>query len=199
MTMMARTIVVLAIALFAGPLQAGETADVRAWVAEYRIRDAHGERAMTVVRDATRVEYRIAGLPTRIWHRQPDGVALEELHPERGERITYAPGDLRARDREPDWSQIAGLVAPALRERLANAPAGRVFGEPVQRYHGKDAQAHVVELDWLVAPGLPARYRIDAGTASERIELRALRRLPAGQAFTPTDNLRESDGADLGD
>jgi hypothetical protein len=208
MTTSYRTVAAFFIALLAGPSWAGERVDAPvitaapttlAWVGDYRVRDAHGERRMTVVRDATRVEYRVDRLPVRVWRQVADGVELQELHPERGERVTFAPGDLRALDRAPAWGQISSLVDPSLRDRLAAGRDGKVFGEPLQRYRGKDGQDHTIELDWLPTSAMPARYHIDAGAASETIELRGMRRLPADQAFTATATLRETDGADQGD
>jgi hypothetical protein len=224
MATLSRIAAAIFIALFAGLVTAGEHAaaqsaaaspaadvagdqlagDALAWVGEYRVRDAHGERTMTIVRDATRVEYRVQHLPVRVWRQVTDGVELQELHPERGEMITYAPGDLRARDREPQWNQIASLVDPTLRDRLAAGRSGKAFGESLQRYRGRDAQSNTIELDWLTASSMPARYRIVAGLANEThanetIELRSMRRLPAEDAFTPIDGLRDTDGADQGD
>jgi hypothetical protein len=211
------------IALFAGLVTAGERADANtgrasiadqagtdsagvdeAWIGDYRVHDASGERTMTVIRDASRVEYRLQGAPIRVWRQVSDGVELQELHPDRGEMITYAPGDLRARGTEPAWGQISSLVDPALRDRLAAGRSGKAFGESVQRYRGRDAGIHSIELDWLTASAMPARYRIVAGQANETgtnetIELRSMRRLPVVQAFTPIDGLREKDAADLGD
>ena len=203
-----RFLAVLFIASFAGPGWAGERIDAprvahspepQAWVGTYRVTDARGVRSMTVVRDSTRVEYRIDHLPVRLWRQVTDGIELQELFPERGERVTYAPGDLRARDREPQWAQISGLVDPSLRERLSAGRDGKAFGEPLQRYRGTDDQHHAIELDWLATSAMPARYRINAGDASETIELRSVRRIAADEAFTPTAALRETDGADLGD
>lgn len=176
----------------------------QAWIGDYRIRDAQGERLMTIIRDASRVEYRLQGAPIRVWRQVADGVELQELHPDRGEMVTYAPGDLRARDNEPDWSRISSLVDPTLRDRLAAGRRGTAFGESLQHYRGQNAANQTVELDWLIASAMPARYRIVAGQANENhanetIELRGMRQLPAEQAFTPTDGLRETDGADLGD
>jgi len=210
MILRARPLVVLFVALFAGPLWAGERQDAAAagtaaplespaWVGDYRVRDAHGERRMIVVRDATRVEYRIEGQPVQVWRRVADGVELQELHLEEGTAVTHAPGDLRARNREPAWDQVSGIVDPSLRTRLAPGRRGQAFGEPLQSYRGKDARDQVVELDWLPAAGMPARYRIKAGAASESLELQGLRRVPGDQAFTSTATLRESDGADHGD
>jgi hypothetical protein len=231
---LSRIVAAIFIALFAGLVTAGEhaaakqaaalpAADVagdkraadapagfsQAWVGEYRVRDAHGERKMTIVRDATRVEYRVQHLPIRVWRQVADGVELQELHPERGESITYAAGDLRARNREPQWNQIASLIDPTLRDRLTAGRNGQAFGETLQRYRGLDAQSNRIELDWLTASAMPARYRIVAarGTetpglethANETIELRSMHRLPAKQAFTATDGLRDTDGADVGD
>jgi hypothetical protein len=220
---LSRIAAALFIALFAGLVTAGERADANAgratiadqagtdrpgmddaWVGDYRVRDAHGERRMTVIRDASRVEYRLQGAPIRVWRQVSDGVELQELHPDRGERVTYAPGDLRARDKEPEWGQISSLVDPALRDRLAAGRSGKAFGESLQRYRGLDAQNNRIELDWLTASAMPARYRIVAGhvdesRANETIELRGMRRLPVEQAFTPIDGLREMDAADHGD
>jgi hypothetical protein len=223
MSALSRIAAAIFIALFAGLVTAGERADANAsrasiadqagtdrmgmdeaWVGDYRVRDAHGERRMTVIRDAFRVEYRLQGAPIRVWRQVSDGVELQELHPDRGEMVTYAPGDLRARDNEPDWGQISSLVDPTLRDRLAAGRSGKAFGESLQRYRGRDAQSNRIELDWLIASAMPARYRIVAAKANETranetIELRGMRQLPVEQAFTPTDGLRETDGADLGD
>lgn len=210
-------------ALFVGLVTAGERADANAslasiadqasmnptgmdeaWVGDYRVGDAQGERMMTIVRDATRVEYRIQNQPVRVWRQVSDGVELQELHPDRSERVIYSPGDLRARDSEPDWGQISSLIDPDLRNELAAGRNGKAFGESLQRYRGRDSKNQSIELDWLIVSAMPARYRVVAGhveesRANETIELRGMRRLPADQAFTPTDGLRETDAADLGD
>lgn len=203
-----RCLAVLSIAVFAGPGWAGERVDAPvvagpgqslAWVGDYRITDAHGERRMTVVRDTTRIEYRIEHLPIRVWRRVDDGVELLELFPDRGERVTFSPGDLRARDREPQWAQISSLVDPALREQLSAGRSGKAFGESVQTYRGNDRDDHAIELAWLTTSAMPARYRIEAGAASETIELQSVRRVPAEVAFTATAALHDTDGADQGD
>ena len=210
MILRASPFVVLFVALFAGPLWAGERQDAAAagtvaplespaWIGHYRVKDAHGERRMIVVRDATRIEYRIEGQPVQVWRRVADGVELQELHLGEGKAVTHAPGDLRARNREPAWDQVSGLVDPSLRTRLTPGRRGQAFGEATQTYRGKDTRDHRVELDWLPAAGLPSRYRIKAGEASESLELQDLRRVPGDQAFTNTATLRESDGADDGD
>lgn len=210
---LSRIVAAIFIALFAGLLAAGEhaaavpdslAANSLAWIGEYRIRDARGERMMTIVRDATRVEYRVQDMPVQVWRQVADGVELQELHPQRGKMITYAPGDLRARNNEPDWGQIASLVDPDLRNGLNAGRSGKAFGETLQRYRGRDARNQSIELDWLTASAMPARYRIvatraDQTRANETIELRGIRRLPAEQAFTPIDGLRERGAADLSD
>jgi hypothetical protein len=202
---MKRIIAVLCLAAFVGPVCAVEPGAVApaaapmAWVGDYVVHDARGVRRMTVVKDATRVEYRVQDLPVRVWRQVADGVELQELHPERGERVTFAPGDLRARSREPQWLHIASIVDPALRGRLVAGRDKRAFDDVVQRYRGTDADKHRIELDWLTGAAMPMRYRIDAAAASETIELQSMRWLPSAQAFTPTAALRETDGADLGD
>ncbi len=173
-----------------------------AWIGEYSVIDVHGTRSMTVIRDASRIEYRLQHAPIRVWRHVMDGVALQELYPERGIIVVYPPGDLRAENREPDWNQISTLVDPQLREQLEHGRSGTVLGESIQRYTGHDAQHHKIELDWLTASAMPARYRIaanDTNTAEETIELRTMHRLPAAQAFTRTEGLRETDGIDQGD
>ncbi len=200
-----QVVAILCLIPFASPCAAAtasENAAVAApmaWVGEYRVRNAQGERAMTLIKDATRVEYRVQGLPVRVWRQVSDGVELQELHPEHGERVTYAPGDLRARGIEPAWDHIASIVDPALRDQLGASRDGHALGEVVRKYRGMDAQKHRIELDWLTGAAMPARYRIEANAASETIELRSARWLPVEQAFTPTNKLRETDGADLGD
>lgn len=193
----------LPLAFIAGPSWAGD-----AWVGDYRIRDAQGERNLVLVRDETRVEYRVAGQPPRIWRQTPDGVELLELYPAERRVIAYAPGDLRTLNLHPDWTQLTGLVDPALRARLtasASAPTGAsAFAQPLTRYRGTDQQGQAVVLDWLSAPGLPARYCSGARCDGKRddedaIHLQGLKRMPAEAAFSSLEGLLEIDHADLGD
>lgn len=175
-----------------------------AWVGDYRIRDASGERELKLVRDSTRIEYRIAGEPIRVWRKTPDGVELRELYPADRRMVAYAPGDLRTLDKVPDWAQLSGLVDPALRARLAVTGNASAFAQPLARYRGADAQEKHVELDWLPAVGLPARYctgKPDSSKCSggDAIRLQGLAQLPVERAFTPLDGLLEIDHADLGD
>jgi len=189
--------------LIAGQGWAGD-----AWVGEYRIRDARGERTLVLIRDDTRIEYRVPGEPVRTWRKTPNGVELRELHPDAHRMIVYAPGDLRAMDRTPDWARLAGLVDPDLRARLIAKSEGSAFGQPMTRYHGTDAQGLPVQLDWLAGTGLPVRLSIDTPRKAQRgdksrdgdaIRLLALQRTSAELAFTPIDGLLEIDHADLGD
>lgn len=178
--------------------------DASAWVGDYRIRDAGGERELKLVRDGTRIEYRIAGEPIRVWRQTPDGVELRELYPADRRMVVYAPGDLRTLDRVPDWAQLSCLVDPALRARLKSTGDSVAFARPLARYRGADAQGKHVELDWLPAPGLPARYctgKSDSRKCSggDAIRLQGLTQVPAKRAFTPLDGLLEIDHADLGD
>ena len=175
-----------------------------AWVGDYRIRDGRGERELQLVRDGTRIEYRIADEPIRVWRQTPDGVELRELYPADRRMVVYAPGDLRTLDKVPDWAQLSGLVDPTLRARLVVASNASAFAQPLARYRGADAQGKHVELDWLPAPGLPARYctgKPDSRKCSgeDAIRLQGLIQIPAERAFTPLDGLLEVDHADLGD
>ena len=175
-----------------------------AWVGDYRIRDARGERELRLVRDGTRIEYRIAGEPIRVWRQTADGVELRELYPADRRMVVYAPGDLRTLDKVLDWALLSGLVDPALRARLTVAGKASAFAQPLARYRGADAQGKHVELDWLPAPGLPARYcagKPDSRKCSggDAIGLQGLTQVPAERAFTPLDGLLEIDHADLGD
>ena len=178
--------------------------DESAWVGDYRIRDASGERELKLVRDGTRIEYRIAGEPVRVWRQTPDGVELRELYPADRRMVVYAPGDLRTLDKVPDWAQLSGLVDPALRARLKSTGDSVAFERPLARYRGADAQGKHVELDWLPTPGLPARYctgKPDSRKCSggDAIRLQELTQAPAERAFTSLDGLLEIDHADLGD
>lgn len=205
----------LLLALIAGQGWAGEgrsdehgsnytAGNESAWVGDYRIHDARGERELRLVRDGTRIEYRIAGEPIRVWRQTPDGVELRELYPADKRMVVYAPGDLRTLDQVPDWAQLSGLVDPALRARLAADGNATAFAQPLARYRGADAQGKHVELDWLPAPGLPARYctgKSDSRKCSggDAISLQGLTQVPAERAFTPLDGFLEIDHADLGD
>jgi hypothetical protein len=175
-----------------------------AWVGDFRIRDARGERELRLVRDGTRIEYRIAGEPIRVWRQTPDGVELRELYAADRRMVVYAPGDLRTLDKMPDWAQLSGLVDPALRARLKSMGESVAFARPFARYRGADAQGKHVELDWLPAADLPARYctgKPDSRKCSggDAIRLQGLTQVPAQRAFTPLDGLLEVDHADLGD
>lgn len=203
----------LFLALIAGQGWAGDergdergsnaAADKTAWVADYRIRDARGERGLVVVRDDTRIEYRVANEPVRVWRQTADGVELRELYPAERRMVVYAPGDLRTLDKVPDWVQLSGLVDPALRAQLNATGNATAFAQPLTRYRGVDSQGTPVALDWLAAPALPARYCLGKHCGGKRsddaIRLQGLTRAPAEGAFTSLDGLLEIDHADLGD
>lgn len=185
----------LLLALLAGPAWAGD-----AWVADYAIRDAKGERTLVLVRDDDTVEYRIAGEAPRIWRRLQDGVEMRELHAEEKRVITYSPGDLRTLGMPTEWELLAGIVEPGLRTRLSMQDGAKVFGQPSVRYTGADAQGNKVILDWLAGAGLPVRYCVGGQCAAKQgIRLRSLKQVPADQAFSSDAGLLEIDQADLGD
>lgn len=194
--------VLLALCL-AGPLWAGEAeaeADVsmQAWVAEYQLHDAHGDRSLVVVRSENRIEYRTPGEPIRVWQQGSDGLEHREIFPADQRVIVYAPGDLRALGYTQDWAKLSGLVDPALRGQLKEAGSARIAGEPAQRFRGGQDGARI-ELAWLAVPALPARYRRDAAQGGFELTLRKLERRPAAKAFTVTDGYRELDYTDIGD
>jgi hypothetical protein len=204
--MLRRWGVLLALCL-AGPSwagQAGGSAGVatdgaeQAWVAQYRLRDGHGERTLTVVRDANRVEYRMSGEPVRIWRRVGDGVEHRQVFLADHKVVVYTPGDLRALGHAPDWAQLGGLVDPAVRGQLQASGEVRVAGHVAQRYRGSHEGARI-ELAWLQEQALPARYRRNTAKSRFELTLHALDRRPAGEAFTATDDYRELDYADIGD
>lgn len=174
-----------------------------AWVADYRIRDAHGERGLVMVRDDTRIEYRVANEPVRVWRQTADGVELRELYPAERRMVVYAPGDLRTLDKAPDWVRLSGLVDPALRVQLNATGSATAFAQPLTRYRGVDSQGTPVALDWLAVPALPARHCLGKHCGGQRsddaIRLQGLTRVPAEEAFTTLDGLLEIDHADLGD
>jgi hypothetical protein len=187
------------LALLAGPAWAGD-----AWVADYAIRDAKGERTLVLVRDDDRVEYRISGEAPRIWRRLQDGVEMRELHAEEKRVITYSPGDLRTLGMPTEWELLTGIVEPGLRTRLSMKDGAKVFDQPSVRYTGSDSQGNKVILDWLAGAGLPVRYCVGGQCATKRdagdgMRLRSLKRMPADQAFSSEEGLLEIDQADLGD
>ena len=187
------------LALLAGPVWAGD-----AWVADYAIQDAKGERTLVLVRDENRVEYRISGEAPRIWRRLQDGVEMRELHPQEKRVVTYSPGDLRTLGMPTEWELLAGIVEPGLRTRLSMQDGAKVFGQPSVRYTGADAQGNKVILDWLAGASLPVRYCVGGQRAAKRgagdgLRLRSLKQVPAEQAFSSEEGLLEIDQADLGD
>jgi len=195
--------VLLALCL-AGPLWAGEAgkkvADsaAQAWVAEYQLHDAQGDRTLVLVRDENRIEYRIPGEPIRVWQQGSDGLEHREIFPADQKVVVFAPGDLRALGHVPDWAKLSGLVDPALRGQLKEAGSTRIAGEPAQRYRGTQDGEHI-ELAWLQAPALPAHFRRGAGKGRFELTLRKLERHAAAEAFTATGDFRELDYADIGD
>lgn len=117
---MRTTIAILIVSLwvpFAGSVMSGErqgaavsiNAPPPAWIADYRVEDTHGARAMTLIRTDDVVEIRIEGAPIHIWRRLADGIELREVDPVAGTMTVYAPGDLRAMHHVPTWS---ALTAP---------------------------------------------------------------------------------------
>ncbi|GAB3386439.1 hypothetical protein [Lysobacter fragariae] len=203
---MRRALLIVLFALGAGPARAGSDAVVTpapavAWVAQYTVHDAAGDRTLVLVRGDDRVEYRLAGEPIRVWRQGADGLVHHEVFVDAGRVVTYAPGDLRALGRHPQWSQLSHLVDPTLRAKLASRGTVHVqaaHGADAQRYRG-DVGGIPVAMEWLDAADLPATYRSGEGKAAYRLELRALEQRPVAQAFTAFDGLREIDYADIGD
>lgn len=203
----------LLLALIAGQGWAGEGGDdsgsqavagKTAWVADYRIRDANGERGLVMVRDDNRVEYRVANEPVRVWRQTADGVELRELYSAERRMVVYAPGDLRTLDKVPDWAQLSGLVDPALRTQLKATGDAAAFAQPLTRYRGVDRDGTPVALDWLADSGLPARYCAGKHCSSrsrsdDALRLQGLTQASAEGAFTSFEGLLEIDHADLGD
>lgn len=192
---------------FAGPAWAGEvrgSAEAaaqdapQAWVAEYRVRDADGERALVLVRSDTRVEYRMPGAPVRAWQKVGDGVEHRQIFPAEQRVVVYAPGELRALGQSQDWSRLGGLVDPAERAGLKVAGSTRRAGQVTLKLRGTHEGVRI-DLDWMAGPDLPGRYRRVGPGERLELTLRTLRRVPAEEAFASTEGYRELDYADIGD
>lgn len=185
-----------------GPVWAGSnTAEALAWVAEYRVHDGQGDRTLVLVRSDERIEYRLAGEPVRVWENGADGLVHREVFVADGRIVSYAPGDLRALGRNPEWRQLSHLVDPALRAQLQERGTTKVSAAhdaQARRYRG-NVHSVPVQLDWLDAADLPAHYRSGKRRAAYVLELRSLEQRPESLAFTATDGLREIDYADIGD
>ena len=179
--------------------------DTQALVAHYSVRDARGERSLTLVRAADRIEYRQPGEPAELWRQTPDGIARLELFAAEKRSIAWAPGDLRTTGRMPQWKQLASPINPQLREKLQRDGSAKALGLSAERYRGESAEGQLIALQWLAAEGLPAYYRTGpakpkAGdTGAYELKLVKLERVPAAEAFTATGDYRETDYADLGD
>ena len=172
-----------------------------AWVAEYRVHDGQGDRTLVLVRSGDRVEYRMAGEPVRVWAKIADGLVHREVFVQEGQVVTYTPGDLRALGRDPNWLALNHVVDPALREQLqaqGAMHARAAGGADAHRFRGT-VRGVPVELIWLDEADMPAAYRSGQGKAAYTLELHALARDPAAQAFTALDGMREIDYADIGD
>lgn len=199
---MRRWATLLALCL-AGPVWAGEAAsDIAdqglAWVAEYQLHDAQGDRTLIVVRDGKRVEYRTPDEPIRVWQQGGDGAVHRQIFPADRKVVVYTPGDLRALGHAVEWPKLSGLVDPTLREQLQAVGDTRVAGEAAQRYRGTEDGLRI-ELAWLPSAALPAHYRSGKGKGRFELTLRKLERRAADEAFTATDEYRELDFADIGD
>ncbi|QCW27840.1 hypothetical protein FE772_21510 [Lysobacter enzymogenes] len=179
--------------------------DTQALVAEYKVRDARGERSLTLVRSADRIEYRQPGEPAELWRQTPDGIARLELFAAEKRSVAWAPGDLRTTGRMPQWEQLASPINPQLRDKLKRDGSAKVLGLSAERYRGESAEGQAIALEWLSAEGLPAYYRTGpakpkAGdTGFYELKLVKLERVGAQTAFTATGDYRETDYADLGD
>jgi len=179
--------------------------DAQALVAEYKVRDAQGERSLILVRSADRIEYRQPGEPAELWRQTPDGIARLELFDAEKRSIAWAPGDLRTTGRMPQWEQLASPINPQLRDKLKRDGSAKTLGLSAERYRGESAEGQAIALEWLAAEGLPAYYRTGpakpkAGdTGFYELKLVKLERAAAQTAFTATDDYRETDYADLGD
>lgn len=183
--------------LLAGPSWAGDATN-QAWRAEYTLDDVRGARTLLLIRSDDRVEYRIAGEPTRVWQRSADGLEHQEIFVDAARVVTYSPGDLRALGRHPRWSLLSSLIEPQVRSRLQSVGSTRGPGGVAQRYQGVLEGERVV-LDWLDAPSLPAHYLRGSGPDRVELILQTLAQVPVERAFTATGDFRELDYADIGD
>jgi len=174
-------------------------------IAEYQVRDAHGERSLVLVRSADRIEYRMQGEPVEVWRRTPDGIARLELFAKEQRSVAWSPGDLRTIGEMPQWEQLASPINPELRARLQRRGEVKAFGGVALRYRGESAEGQAIALEWIEAEGLPAYYRTGKHKAKSgeagayELRLRKLERVSAEGAFTATSDYRETDYADLGD
>ncbi|UZW61487.1 hypothetical protein [Lysobacter enzymogenes] len=179
--------------------------DAQALVAEYQVRDARGERSLTLIRSADRIEYRQPGEPVELWRQTPDGIARLELFAAEKRSVAWAPGDLRTTGRMPQWEQLASPINPQLRDKLKRDGSAKTLGLNAERYRGESAEGQAIALEWLAGEGLPAYYRTGpakpkAGdTGLYELKLVKLERVGAQTAFTATGDYRETDYADLGD
>ena len=118
---------------FAGQGWSGErgaietlSAHVETWrIADPQAGDKTRNIVMTVIRDDDTVEARVPGRPVRMWRKLDDGVELREIDLAHGTMVVHAPGDLRAEQREPDWSRVLEMPASsdASAQRLSTATA----------------------------------------------------------------------------
>lgn len=187
-----------------GPV-AANAASAPVLVAEYRVRDARGERSLVLVRSADRIEYRMQGEPVEVWRKTPDGIARLELFAKEQRSVSWSPGDLRTIGQMPQWAQLASPINPELRTRLQRHGEVKVFGGVALRYRGESAEGQAIALEWMDAEGLPSYYRTGKGkaksgeTGAYELRLLKLERVGVDGAFTATSDYRETDYADLGD
>lgn len=189
---------VVALATAGAPGMQTEAVADSAWQATYRMHDRRGERQLVVICDADTIELRAAGEPVRVWQRLGDGVEHRVLIPKQHLEVAFAPGDVRALGRDPQWQDVRGIVPSRLVADVGSAAAA-VAGHLTRRHAGVEGASRY-DITWIGDAGLPARYlRSDSSGETSRMDLVELRSVAGSTAFTSTDDLRRVDAPDLGD
>ncbi|MBD8527607.1 hypothetical protein [Pseudomarimonas arenosa] len=177
---------------------AEDSAPAPAVRATYEWRAGDQVQRFDLLRARDQVERRVEGSPVRRWRREADGIGLIEIDVRARRVVEFSPGELRARRAEPQWSQLAELVDPALRQ-LPERKLWRHGEHQRQRFAGKLDDQREVDLIWLRALRLPEKVEWRGMAGRETLRLLSVEIADGELGFTPCDGCLRIDAADLGE
>jgi hypothetical protein len=195
----------LALLGLAGPAHATGKAPAPApLAARFTLQVDHHRSDWRLWRQAERIETTHAGSgESEIWER--DGaqrVAYTRVFPRDHKVVEYTHGELRTRHAEPEWAQLASVVAPQWRAQLKPGETKTLFGQRAIRYRGRIG-AERIDLWWLEQAQLPAALTQAGPKGRRSLILQALHATPPEGWPRVTENQLATyarlDASDFGD
>ena len=106
-----------------------------------------------------------------LWERLADGsYHYRRVFNQEQRVVEYVPGELRARNAEPDWRTLSSVVSPLLLEQLKRGASRTLFGQKATHYSGV-AGGRPIDVWWLERDQIPASLRIGSGADAQRMRL----------------------------